>query len=71
MITTQMIIDWKENPVTKKLLRVLKENREIQVKQLVLGFTLNKQTTVKDTSLAVGYIRCLDEIDALELKEEE
>lgn len=70
MISYNQLLEWKEHPVTLKLIKLIKEAREYQSESLAKGCTLG-EFVEQNTARAVGYIRALDMVLEADLKEEE
>lgn len=70
MITTSLLLEWHEHPVSKKLIKRLKEEIDHKLASLANGATLGDRCEQK-TARYVGEINGLYLALNLDLKEEE
>lgn len=64
MITAEQFAEWKTNPVTKEIFKMLKDTKEEIVEQICLGNTIgiNAEATHGLTSRAIGHLDGINQL---------
>jgi len=74
-VSKMEVVQWQQHPVSKALLLLLQETKEVQVQKILAWGTLQMGREIRDTASVIGFIEGLDfilnSVTSLELGEDE